>query len=330
MLIMCDLVRRDHDARPSDKELDRQLRNFGRHEPSSGMNGRYCLSLGGDLTDEEVKMYSRVRLFILMTVSLLPSYSQAATEPPEAIRPQWQVGDRWTVETATRQVQNAEPGKDRRTIVQWQFEVKSIEKLDGRNCFCIEAAPQNGPKSRLWIDCQSLGIRQVQAGIVIGGQTTYITESYATPGGQASPVFSPLPALPIDLPAFPSGKTKSLGAYHYEATPGVAGEKGVDDIGFAVTVDQEFTEMADPQVKSLATDPFIKDMKTKPTVGVQLKGPFGRVRQLWKPGVPWPVCSENRTTTSRLVEYKPVQSVKEPTQPIHKPAKPARKDEVKP
>lgn len=255
-------------------------------------------------------------LAFLMAVSLLPSCSQAASEPPGQIRPQWQVGDRWTVETATRQVQTAEPQEDQRTEVRWQFEVKSIEKLDGRDCFCIEATPESGPKSKLWIDCQSLGIRQVQAGIMVGGQTTYITESYSAPGGQASPVFSPLPALPVDLPAFPTGGTKSLGAFTYEATPGMAGEKGVGDVGFTVTVDQEFTDAADPQVKSLAIDPFTKDVEAKPTVGVQLKGPYGRVRQLWKPGVPWPVCSENRTTTARLVEFKPAQPVNKPAEPV--------------
>ena len=43
-------------------------------------------------------MRSRAYLTILMMVSLLPSCSQAATKPPGDIRPQWQVGDRWTVE----------------------------------------------------------------------------------------------------------------------------------------------------------------------------------------------------------------------------------------
>jgi hypothetical protein len=84
----------------------------------------------------------------------------------------------------------------------------------------------------------------------------------------------------------------------------VAGQKALGDVGFAITVEQELTAAADPQVTSLATDPFVKDLSTKPTVGVRLKGPYGQVQQLWKPGVPWPVCSENGTTTARLVEFK--------------------------
>lgn len=273
-------------------------------------------------------------LFMLMTVGLLPSCSQAATPPPCEIRPQWQLGDRWTVETATRQVQSDEPERSQPTVVRWAFVVSSIDELDGRDCFCIDAVPENGPKSTLWIDCQSLGVRQVRAGIVVSGQMAYITESYATLDGQAAPVFSPLPALPVDLPAFPTGETKSLGAFTYEAMPGSTGEKGINDVGFTVSVDQEFTDVADPLVKSLATDPFAKDTEAKPTVGVQLKGPYGRVRQLWKPGVSWPVSSENRTTTARLVEYKPAVQPGKPAQhsqrqeQFNKPGNPMKKEEV--
>ena len=45
-----------------------------------------------------------------------------------------------------------------------------------------------------------------------------------------------------------------------------------------------------------------------------------------------PVCSENRTTTARLVEYKPAQTAIKPTQqvqqqePFGKPAKPVKKE----
>ncbi|MBC8426603.1 hypothetical protein H8E07_21005 [bacterium] len=244
-------------------------------------------------------------LLLLAAAGLLPLAGGATSEPEESIRPRWQVGDRWTVETATRAVQSAETGKDRRTTVRWQFQVRAIEKLDGRDCFRIEAAPQDGPPSTLWIDRHSLRVCQIQAGIVVGGQVQTLTENYVTAGGQAAPVFSPLPALPVDLPAFPAGQTKSLGTFTYEAVPGVAGQKASGDIGFAVSVQQEFSGAADPLVKSLATDPFVKDLGTKPTVGVRLKGPYGQVQQLWKPGVPWPVCSENGTTTARLVEFQP-------------------------
>lgn len=247
-------------------------------------------------------------IFLLAAACLLPWRAAATAEPEQSIRPQWHVGDRWVIETSTRPVQAAESAGRPRTVVRWQFQVTTVEKLDGRECFRIEAAPQNGPPSTLWIDRQSLRVCQIQAGIVVGGQVQALTENYTTAGGQAAPVFSPLPALPVDLPAFPAGQTKSLDTFTYEAVPGVAGQKAVGDVGFRITVEQEFTTAGAPQVKSLATDPFVKDLETKPTVGVRLKGPYGQVQQLWKPGVPWPVCSENGTTTARLVEFKPART----------------------
>jgi len=116
---------------------------------------------------------------------------------------------------------------------------------------------------------------------------------------------------PVDLPAFPAGQSKGLHTFTYEAVPGLAGHKAVGEVGFQVTVEQDFTAMTDPQVKALADDPFVKGLNIQPTVGVWLKGPHGLVRQLWKPGVPWPVCSENGTTTSRLVEFKPARKAGE-------------------
>ena len=231
--------------------------------------------------------------------------------PEESIRPEWQVGDRWVVEATTRPVQSALPSPDQRAVVRWEFEVASLEKLDGRECFRIEAVPQNGPKSTLWIDRQSLRVCQIQAGILVGGQVQAITENYTTPEGQPAPMLSPLPALPVDLPAFPAGQSKGLHTFTYEAVPGLAGHKAVGEVGFQVTVEQDFTAMTDPQVKALADDPFVKGLNIQPTVGVWLKGPHGLVRQLWKPGVPWPVCSENGTTTSRLVEFKPARKAGE-------------------
>jgi hypothetical protein len=250
-------------------------------------------------------------LALFAAACLLPASGAAIPEPAQSLRPRWQVGDRWVVESATRQVQVAEPTARARCVVRWQFEVKAIEKLDGQDCFRIEAAPEGGAVSVLWIDRQSLAVRQVQAGIVVGGRVQFLTENYRAMAGEASPLLSPLPALPIDLPAFPAGETKALGQYTYEAATGTVGQKAVGQIGFAIAVDQEITSAAAPQVKSLATDPFVKDITAKPTVGVRLKGPNGVVRQLWQPGVPWPICSENGATTARLIQFKPARAAEE-------------------
>lgn len=250
-------------------------------------------------------------LALLAAGCLLPAEGPATADEGPSVRPRWQVGDRWVVETATRPVQAADRAADQRTVVRWQFEVKAVEKLDGRECFRIEAAPEDGPKSVIWIDRRSLAIRQIHAGIVVGGRTKYLVESYVTASGLPTPVLSPLPALPVDLPAFPTPGTKGLDTFTYEAVPGGAGRKAVGQIGFAVSVEQAFTDAAAPEVKSLATDPFTKDLSPGAAVGVEIKGPYGRVRQLWKPGVPWPICSQNSTTTARLIEFKPAQAAGE-------------------
>lgn len=259
-----------------------------------------------------VKGYGFV-LLGLACLGVLPSVAArllhngvgGAAGPEESIRPRWQVGDRWTVEAATRPVQSTLAGPEQRVVVRWEFEVASREPLDGRECFRIEAVPDAGPPSTLWVDRQTLRVCQIRVGTVVGGQVRAITESYATAGAQAAPMISPLPAVPVDLPAFPTGQTKGLDTFSYEAVPGPAGHKAVGQVGFQVTVEQQFTAPSDPQVKGLADDPFVKGLAVQPAVGVRLKGPHGVVRQFWKPGVPWPICSENGTTTSRLVEFKP-------------------------
>jgi hypothetical protein len=149
------------------------------------------------------------------------------------------------------------------------------------------------------------------AAITVGGRAQHLAEHYHTVGGQESPLLSPVPVLPIDLPAFPAGTTKGLGQYTYEASSGTAGQKGAGEVGFAVAVEQEVVSAADSRVKSLAADPFVKNMDAKTTVGVRLKGPYGQVKQLWRPGMPWPVGSDNGTTTSRLVEFQPAHAAGE-------------------
>lgn len=257
-------------------------------------------------------MTAKHPLLLLLGLSCVLALGDRGKNPwEESIRPEWHVGDRWVVETLTRPVGSALPGAGQPVVVRWDFHVAAIERLDGRECFRIEVVGQHGPSGWLWIERPSLRVCRMEAAIVVGGQARLLTEDYAPVGGAAAPWLSPLPGLPVDLPAFSLGGAKRLETASYKALPGVAGQKGPADVEFLVPVEQECLAASDPQIKALADDPFAQDAGKGATVGVWLKGPFGQVRQLWKPGMPWPVCAANGSTTSRLVAFNPAGKAEE-------------------
>lgn len=229
----------------------------------------------------------------------------------EQLRPHWQVGDQWIVETATLQIQkSALHAQAERSKVQWQFTVSRIDKIQGVECYQVEAKPLvqgQAPITRLWIDRRSLALRQLQTQVPVAGELKTITESYQFPSGQPSPVQGLLTALPVDLPLFLSGGVKGTQDFTYQASAGPEGKKAMGDVGFAVSIQQE-TDAASPQeVKGLLGDDFTKDLDAKPVVEVRLKSPMGRVRQLWQAGYPWPVYADNGTTIARLVKTTAAQ-----------------------
>ena len=74
------------------------------------------------------------------------------------------------------------------------------------------------PAVRLWADQETFALRQVETRLPVQGNYRTVTESYATNDDQASPVFGPLTALPVDLPLFLRDQTKALSDFSYEAT----------------------------------------------------------------------------------------------------------------
>src|SRR5437868_11538393 len=59
----------------------------------------------------------------------------------EDLKPQWQVGDQWEVETQNQQMQTrTDQPKPEKSIepVQWRFTVKKSEKIDKADCFRVE------------------------------------------------------------------------------------------------------------------------------------------------------------------------------------------------
>lgn len=231
----------------------------------------------------------------------------------EQLRPRWQMGDQWTVETVSLPVQVRSPAiaQAKTQPIRWQFAVQKYEKLIGDDCYrvevrCLEEGQQ--PMTVLWIDKKSHALKQIQTQIPTADGLKTVTESYEFAGGQPSPVLGPLSALPLDLPLFQGGQTKGTQKFNYEANIGPAGEKAVGDLGFTYEVQQDVSEPQAEQVKGLVDDSFKKSLENKPVVEVRLKRFDRQVRQLWQPGQPWPVYCDNGVTTSRLVQIQSAET----------------------
>lgn len=247
-----------------------------------------------------------------------PSHAADATDAGETsdrFRPTWHVGDRWTIETQTRQIQvGAPPGQTPLgKPVRWQFTVQGKEKVGGRDCFqvqvqCLLQAARPQPQTTLWVDAQSLALRQVQTQLTVGGQVRTLTESYQFPGQQPTPVMGPFSALPLDMPLLLGGRTKGSQSFNYEAIPGPGGTKAIGEMGFAFEVTQDLDTQPPQQSRNLLHTEFIKSLGNRPLLEVKLKT-FGRsVKQLWQAGLPWPAYSENGTTVARLVNWTLAQN----------------------
>src|SRR5262249_21406988 len=129
-----------------------------------------------------------------------------------------------------------------------------------------------------------------------------VTESYDF-NGQSAPVMSPLTSIPLDMPLLSAGTAKSAtGAtkFSYSTVSGPGGKKALGDVGFAVEISQDVNEVKPDAVKDLIPPDFSKDVSTKPIKEVKLSTEDRNVRQLWKDDMPWPVYSNNGTTTSKL------------------------------
>ncbi len=226
------------------------------------------------------------------------------------LKPSWQVGDRWVVETATLQTHLADErhAATRGKTTRWHFAVSCIEKLDGRECYRLEVAPRVAgrpqPKTRLWLERQSLALRQFQTQIPVAGGFRTVIESYRFAGNQASPVMTPLVALPVDMPLFVADHAKAVDSFAYESVIGPPGQKDVGAMRFAFEIRQSSTKPR-ATVKGLLTDDFSKRLESHSALEVKLEGFDREVRQLWQPGLPWPTYADNGVTVARLVQVSP-------------------------
>ena len=239
---------------------------------------------------------------------------------PENYKPQWKVGQRWIVESKILQSQARRDPKPAvpEDTTRWQFDVRAIEKIDDRESFKVEVKCLEGeaqPLTTLWVDRQAMTLRRVQSQLPVAGGFRTVTENYRTASGQPFPAFAPLTVPPVELPLFLAG-TKGIQTFDYEASSTPEGEKGVGDIDFAFSVEQEITQPQAEKIKGLLPPDYTKDLVQKPVVEVQLKAASAKARQLWQPGLPWPVYSNNAVAESRLVESSdPPDATKPPASP---------------
>jgi hypothetical protein len=253
-----------------------------------------------------------VAIFACRVPGQTPGNDKPATA--RQFRPSWQVGEQWVVETTAIQQQNRDYKKQRDDPppVQWQFRVADVQKLAGRDCYRIEVTCQiqdrEQPTTKLWIDQETLTLRQMQTQLPVPGGFRTVTESYEFTENKPAPVLGPLTALPIDLPVFPDQaigrQAKSLSTFEFEAVSGPAGTKAVGDVTFAVPVEQSFQVTPVSGVKGLLDDSVEKSIGQSALAEVYLKGAGREVRQLWKERMPWPVYSENGATRARLLSHR--------------------------
>jgi len=223
---------------------------------------------------------------------------------PTLPRPAWKVGDSWVIETVTDRVQDRTARVPRGAAIRWEFKVAAIEKLNGQDCYRIDVTCQATgrvrPETSLWCGTRTLTLRQMRTTIAVAGQYRTILESYDAPANAATPVLTPLNALPIDLPAFLPPGAKGLGSFRYVSQPLPAGSKDPTLVRFAHTVKQDIAPAGAKALEQVPTQ-FAKDLERKPIVEVRLQDHERTVTQLWQPGKPWPVFTNNGRTRATLV-----------------------------
>ena len=261
--------------------------------------------------------------WLLVIVSCVAAVDRAAVgaedATPEQYRPAWKVGQKWVVETVSQQSQARralEPGQTR-APVRWQFEVQAHERVENSDCFkvlvkCLAAGQH--PETTLWVDQQAMTLRKVESQLPIPGGFRTVTETYRSASGQPFPAFAPLTVPPLELPLFLAG-TKGRQTFSYQASSHPAGRKALGEIDFAFEVEQTVTRPQPENIKGLLPQDSIKSLAQDPnversTIDVRLKTARTSVRQLWQPGLPWPLYSNNGIATAKLV--KVIQPTNDP------------------
>lgn len=245
-----------------------------------------------------------------LCLGLLLFLAVTAAGKAEEMGLNWQIGDRWSVETQTLQSPSSFQKSGSRGV-EWNFEVAGEEKIAGEACFRVEitCADQSRlqPNVTIWVHRQSGMLARLTSRIPLDGKYVEYTESYLTADGVPAPVMGIIPALPLDMPIFSRAarNSKSLEPFVYESVAGNGQTKDLNETRFAYEVTQTVTDLPGGRLKSLSDGPAdAGGVKVKMAVG-------GRsVEQVWTQGKPWPDYSANGTAVSRLKGFVPAKEVK--------------------
>lgn len=228
----------------------------------------------------------------------------------EQLRPRWQVGQRWVVET-TKKIVHASHDPAAARPIRWQFTVTRREWVGGQECFRVEIACRNiegVPGMTIWVDAQTLALRQVETGLLVQGEIRRVRERYEADDVTGSPVVGLPSSLPLDLPVFAAGSSSS-GRFGYQAVMVDDDDRHTADLAFAVAVEQDVKPAGRAEVLRLIGDDSRIGRKARPAFDVRLRSHGREVRQLWQAGLPWPSFSASDGSTSRLVEVADVVPV---------------------
>jgi hypothetical protein len=218
-------------------------------------------------------------------------------------RPEWKKGDTWQIETVTERMQDREPesgaGASR---IRWKFKVSDVEKISNRDCWRIDIeCLANGrlkPASAIWVDQETLFLRQFQTQLPVAGALRTVQETYEPGEAGHSPVLPPVNVVPVSLPAFIAAAPK--GQFKYTSQPTGQAKDAATRVKFIHAVSQEVQPAT---AKSLQYVPqaVSKSLERAPAVEVHLASPGQQVLQVWQKNRPWPVFSQAGPTKSWLI-----------------------------
>ncbi len=222
------------------------------------------------------------------------------------IGPNWKIGTSWTVETANLQKQGSV--QKQATPVAWVFTVVGETKIVDRDCFevairCNDKSDRQ-PRVSIWVDKHSGMLMRLTTLTLVKGQWRSFTETYSVPQGQSTAVLGAIPSLPLDMPLFTQGnRSKDIDGMAYQVLQGPPGVKNIGESSFTYKINQSVKPVSEEQKKKFAGAKSL-DLPVDFTDAVEVElqgGSKNQVRQVWAPGSPWPVYSNNGSSESRLI-----------------------------
>src|SRR5262249_2522490 len=140
---------------------------------------------------------------VLATGANCRAASPSAQKTEEQLKPRWQLGQRWEIETTRTAFHTDEPSRVGKPV-RWQFTVVGRDRVGGKPCFRTEIickSIEGVPATTIWVEQKTLALVQVETGLIVQGEVRWLKERYDG-GSNGSPVVSPLGPVPLDLPVF--------------------------------------------------------------------------------------------------------------------------------